>query len=125
MNARSRSQAVQGLENLSFIISVHMVLVESFPDNDARQHWIGELNGFIKTLRRYNKATGKRKCNFTMELIELSLTEILEDNTMLEDIEDFIAAKGLPVENLDIQGSKVKVNRFADCVLTDNSYTGE
>lgn len=122
MNARSRSHAILGLENLSFIICVHLVLVETFPENSAASHWKGELNGFLKTLRRYNKATGKRKSNYTRELLELSLHEILEDSALLEDIEDFIASKGLAIDSLDIDGAKKIATRFADNVLGQGEF---
>ena len=120
MNARSRSEAIEGLENLSFIIAIHLVLTSSFPAHDAVDHWNSEIDGFIKTLRRFDKGK-KRKHNFNKELICDVLLELLEDSKIQDDIEDYIAAKGLAVDTLDFEAAKIQVESFATGVLGEKN----
>lgn len=116
MNARSRSEAMEALENLSFIIVVHLTLVAHFSSHQALKHWQGELDGFVSALRRYDKGK-KRKHNFNKEIICDTLMELLEDRKIQDDIEDFIAAKGLPIDDLNFDTVKPFVGPFADSIL--------
>ncbi len=118
MNARSRSEAIEALENLSFIIVVHLALVTFFSSHQAVRHWQSELDGFVSALRRYDKGK-KRKHNFNKDLICDALLELLEDRKIQDDIEDFIASKGLPVDDLDFEAVKPLVVPFAESILME------
>jgi|SRR5579871_2496631 len=80
-----RAEAIENLENYARVIVIHLALLTWFPSNDAKLHWQAELNAFLRTLRRYDKAK-KRPHNFTMDLIR----EILEDEFIDNESKDTI-----------------------------------
>ncbi len=51
MGVFQRGHAVTALEELPLIVAIHCVLVSSYADNLARQHWQAELDGFKRTLK--------------------------------------------------------------------------
>ena len=93
MNAAAfrRAEALENLENYARIIVVHLVLTSWFPANSAAKHWQAELNAFIKTLKRYDKAK-KRAHNFSHDLIKETLEDEIFDNSSRDAI--LIAAEG-------------------------------
>lgn len=111
MNAFQRGQAVTHLENLSLIIAIHCVMVASYPENEAINHWNGELDGFIKTLKRYNRGK-KGRSNFNLALAEEIISEHVTDPDDQEAIEAYIHEKGLDSEKIDWEKSKTTISGF-------------
>jgi hypothetical protein len=108
MNAFRRGHAITGLEELSLVICMHIVLAVSFPNHEACPHWSGELDGFVKTLQRWNRGKKNAK-NYTAEIITDALNGILLDGDEQELIEGHVEAKGLNPEHLDFK----KASEFA------------
>ena len=97
MNAFHRGHAITGLEEIAMVICMHLVLLASFPDNEASKHWDGEIQGFLKTLRRWDK--GKKGArNYTPDIVMFALGSILNDEEERELIEAHVEAKGLDPE---------------------------
>lgn len=119
MNAMRRSDAVQTLEAMAWIIAVHAVLVASYPENQDANHWRGELNGFVKTLRRYHKGKGGRK-NYTMDMLTDELFAALAENDENEAIAMHIEEKGLDPDLINWQCAKDVLVQFGLNVLEIN-----
>lgn len=115
MNAFHRGHAITGLEEIAMVICMHLVLVASFPDNDAAKHWEGEVSGFLKTLRRWDK--GKKGArNYTPDIVQFALDGILKDDAERELIEAHIEAKGLDPEGINWAGAVQAAVEFSKSV---------
>ena len=115
MNAFHRGHAITGLEEIAMVICMHLVLVVSFPENDAVKHWQGEVGGFLKTLRRWDK--GKKGArNYTPDIVLFALGGILNDETERELIEAHVEAKGLDPERINWTGSTQAAVEFSKSV---------
>jgi hypothetical protein len=100
MNAFHRGHAITGLEEIAMVVCMHLVLKVSFPESDALNHWDGEISGFMKTLRRWDK--GKKGArNYTPDIVFFALGSILNDENERELIEGHIEAKGLDPERIN------------------------
>lgn len=99
MNAFRRGHAITGLEELSFVICLHLVLAESFHENQSVKHWRGEITAFEGTLRQWDKGKKGAK-NYTPEIIYDALSLVLSDDDQQELIEGAVEAKGLSPENI-------------------------
>ena len=117
MNAFNRGHAITGLEEVSMVICMHLVLVASFPENDALKHWEGELSGFLKTLRRWDK--GKKGArNYTSDIVMFALQSILTDEDERELIEAHIESKGLDPEQIKWQAAIDLASDFSRSVFS-------
>jgi hypothetical protein len=113
MNAFPRGHAITGLEEIAMVICMHLVLAESFPKNDAAAHWAGELRGFAKTLRRWDKGK-KGSRNYTPEIILFALESILNDTDDRELIEAHVEAKALDPDQINWESALSAAKKFAD-----------
>lgn len=113
MNAFPRGHAITGLEEIAMVICMHLVLVESFPSNDAAQHWSGELRGFVKTLRRWDK--GKKGArNYTPDIVTFALESILNDSDERELIEAHVESKSLEPNDIKWEAALTAAKKFAN-----------
>lgn len=115
MNAFHRGHAITGLEEISLVICMHLVLVASFESNEARAHWEGELSGFKKTLKRWDKGK-KGKKNYTKEIVFDALEVFLTDDSQQELIEAHIESKGMDPERIDWPKSLELAKAFSEDV---------
>jgi hypothetical protein len=118
MNAFHRGHAVTALEELALIIAIHCVLVSSYPNSSARQHWEAELDGFRKTLRRLNRGK-KGKQNFTLDLLTEVISDHVKDIEERETIEAHIVGKDLDIDAIDWNAAEARVNAFCADVLSN------
>ena len=117
MNAFHRGEAIDHAESLSFIIAVHLLLIASFPEDGANEHWSKEIDGFRKTLMRYNKSK-RKKPNYNSEILFDIISEHLEDEGQKEAIETHLHAKDLPINNLKWNEAQIACKEFSDSVVT-------
>lgn len=117
MNAEFyRGHAVDALEELSLIISIHAVLVVSYPESEAREHWCGEMRGFCKTLRRLNKGK-KGRNNFTIEMLIDEFSSHMTESDEQETIMTHIQEKGLDIGKIEWEQAKALIVNFSREVM--------
>lgn len=103
-----RSDAIDTLEDISFVLLVHLTLLAHFPKDLSVKHWKAEVNAFVKTLQRYNKGKKGRLNYVDPSFITKILQQKLDDEDEKERIETHIHSKGYDTSKLDLDWKLVK-----------------
>ena len=114
-----RSDAMDTLEDLVYILMVHLRLLSKFPEDGAAKHWQREENAFGTTLSRYNRGKKGRYNYVSPVFIESIIHEKLKDPDEQKRIEMHIASKGyeVSVEEIDWENVKQKASAFAKTIF--------
>jgi len=91
-----RSDALEALESYALPIVMHLSLLQFFPEHSAVNHWQAEVQAFEKALLRYSNSK-KKSPNLDSYLVQKFLEDELFSPSDEEKIENFIHAKGLPL----------------------------
>ena len=105
-----RSDAIDTLEEISFVLLVHLSLLVVFPKDRAGNHWKAEVDAFVKTLQRYNKGKKGRLNYVDARFVIKILHEKLDDEDERQRIETHIRSKGYDIEDRSIDWKKVKAS---------------
>lgn len=113
MTAFTRTHAFDTLDNYSYMIAFHCLLTASFPEHDAIDHWNAELDGYAKTLSRFNKGKKNRR-NFNRETVREILVAFFNDEDDQQTMEQAIIVKELDTSRMNTRGAIERVDKFLD-----------
>lgn len=112
MNARHRSEAIRKLESYAPVIFEHMLKIHLYPHQEAKRHWIAELDAYAGRLKKFVPGKGG-KPNFNVEL----LMEYLYADQVTDVSLDFAETYGPTEERLDLEKLHAMIEDYAQKIL--------